>query len=50
MNDNTLLIIEDEVDILELLEYTLQKEGFEIDFSKKNPVVVNYEAKLVKHA
>ncbi|WP_428024519.1 response regulator transcription factor [Arcobacter sp.] len=29
MNDITLLIIEDEVDILELLEYTLQKEGFE---------------------
>lgn len=29
MNNTTILIIEDEVDILELLEYTLQKEGFE---------------------
>lgn len=29
MNNITILIIEDEVDILELLEYTLQKEGFE---------------------
>ncbi|VAW45838.1 hypothetical protein MNBD_GAMMA02-742, partial [hydrothermal vent metagenome] len=28
----------------------LQKEGFEIDFSKKNPVVVGYEANLVKLA
>lgn len=26
----------------------LQKEGFEVDFSKKNPVVVGYESKLVK--
>ncbi|MFA7082926.1 MAG: response regulator transcription factor [Arcobacteraceae bacterium] len=29
MEKNTILIIEDEEDILELLEYTLQKEGFE---------------------
>jgi DNA-binding response OmpR family regulator len=29
VNNITILIIEDEVDILELLEYTLQKEGFE---------------------
>ena len=28
----------------------LQKEGFEINFRKKNPVVVNYEAKLLKLA
>jgi len=28
----------------------LQKEGFEIDYSKKNPVVVDYESKLVKFA
>jgi len=28
----------------------LQKEGLEIDFSKKNPVVVDYEAKLSKLA
>lgn len=28
----------------------LQNEGFEIDFSKKNPVVVGYEAKLAKLA
>jgi len=28
----------------------LQKEGFEIDFSKKSPVVVDYESKLVKFA
>ena len=27
--NNTILIIEDEVDILELLEYTLQKDGYE---------------------
>ena len=26
----------------------LEKEGFEINFSKKNPVVTNYEAKLAK--
>ena len=26
----------------------LEKEGFEIDFSKKNPVVVGYENKLSK--
>lgn len=25
----------------------LQSEGFEIDFSKKNPVVANYESKLM---
>lgn len=29
MKNNTVLIVEDEVDILELLEYTLQKENFE---------------------
>ncbi len=29
MNKNTILIVEDEEDILELLEYTLQKDGFE---------------------
>ena len=29
MEDKTILIVEDEEDILELLEYTLQKEGFE---------------------
>lgn len=29
MKNNTILIVEDEVDILELLEYTLQKENFE---------------------
>lgn len=29
MNDKLILIVEDEEDILELLEYTLQKEGFE---------------------
>ena len=28
----------------------LQGEGFEIDFSKKSPVVVDYEAKLTKIA
>lgn len=28
----------------------LQDDGFEIDFSKKNPVVVDYEAKLTKLA
>ena len=29
MNDKLILIVEDEEDILELLEYTLQKEGYE---------------------
>ena len=29
MTNNTILIVEDEEDILELLEYTLQKEGFD---------------------
>ncbi len=29
MNDKLILIVEDEEDILELLEYSLQKEGFE---------------------
>lgn len=29
MEKNTILIVEDEEDILELLEYTLQKEGYE---------------------
>lgn len=29
LKNNTILIVEDEVDILELLEYTLQKENFE---------------------
>ena len=29
MNNKLILIIEDEEDILELLEYTLQKEGYE---------------------
>jgi len=28
----------------------LQKEGFEIDFSKKNPMVVGYDSKLTKFA
>jgi response regulator RpfG family c-di-GMP phosphodiesterase len=29
MNNKLILIVEDEEDILELLEYTLQKEGYE---------------------
>ena len=29
MTNNLILIVEDEEDILELLEYSLQKEGFE---------------------
>lgn len=29
MKNSTILIVEDEIDILELLEYTLQKEGYE---------------------
>lgn len=37
MENNTILIVEDEEDILELLEYTLQKEGHEtIGFTKVN--------------
>ena len=37
---STLLIVEDEEDILELLEYTLQKEGFEtIGFMQVNPML-----------
>ena len=47
MNNNTLLIVEDEVDILELLEYTLQKEGFEtigfLNISKKVYEVLDEE-------
>ncbi|RXJ80978.1 response regulator transcription factor [Arcobacter sp. F2176] len=47
MNSSTLLIIEDEVDILELLEYTLQKEGFEtigfLNASEKVYEVLNEE-------
>ncbi len=47
MNNHTLLIIEDEVDILELLEYTLQKEGFEtigfLNVSKKAYDVLDEE-------
>lgn len=37
MEKNTILIVEDEEDILELLEYTLQKEGYDtIGFTKVN--------------
>jgi len=47
VNNHTLLIIEDEVDILELLEYTLQKEGFEtigfLTVSKKAYEVLDEE-------
>ena len=47
MNNTTILIIEDEVDILELLEYTLQKEGFEtigfLNVSDKVYEVLNEE-------
>lgn len=40
MEKSTILIVEDEEDILELLEYTLQKEGFEtIGFMQVNAML-----------
>lgn len=42
MEKSTILIVEDEEDILELLEYTLQKEGFEtIGFLQVNTALEN---------
>ena len=42
MNNKLILIVEDEEDILELLEYTLQKEGYEtIGFLKIDKNVRN---------